>query len=308
MGYDAPALRLQGSSGEGQRACPQDAPDTVSLWPNAEKVGNRRRCRPDCRSGSQAQKQLAKVALGIDPAEEKQAERAATALSFEKGVEEYLNIKRLELRKSSLRAATLYLKDGDHFRALHKMPLRKVSRSHVSTAINKMVADGHPGAAGRAHAIGSAFYTWAMVNGHCDENPFLKSARPKAAPPRSRVLSHVELAAVWKACGQDDFGRLVKLLVLTGARREEIAGLRWSEIVDRSICLPAERVKNKHPHTIPLSTLALRILETAPRRVGRDFVFADRSRSGFTSWKEKAALDARLQNVAPWTLHGDART
>ena len=54
--------------------------------------------------------------------------------------------------------------------------------------------------------------------------------RPKNGKPRERVLSDAELAAIWKACGDDDYGKIVRLLILTGCRRHEIGGMCWSEI------------------------------------------------------------------------------
>ena len=62
------------------------------------------------------------------------------------------------------------------------------------------------------------------------------------------------------------------------------------------LTLPKERVKNKHEHTLPLTQLALSIIDTVPERVGRDHLFGDRSDVGFTKWGTgKADLDDRLK-------------
>ncbi|MEI7876008.1 MAG: site-specific integrase, partial [Alphaproteobacteria bacterium] len=106
-----------------------------------------------------------------------------------------------------------------------------------------------------------------------------------------------------------DYGRVVRLLVLTGCRRDEIGSLRWSEINRdaRLIALPGERTKNSRPHDVPLSDAALGVLDSAPRRVNRDFVFGE-GKGGFSGWsKAKAELDARLP-MKPWTLHDLRRT
>jgi integrase len=101
----------------------------------------------------------------------------------------------------------------------------------------------------------------------------------------------------------------VKLLLLTGQRAEEIAGLSWSEIdLDRGVIkLPGERTKNHRPHTIPLAPMAADILAARERRKDRDLVFGT-GNGGFDGWsKAKVALDAKL-NIAAWRIHDLRRT
>jgi integrase len=145
-----------------------------------------------------------------------------------------------------------------------------------------------------------------MKQGHCDGNPVAATEDPGPAQARDRVLSDSEIAAIWRAAGDDAFGKIVKLLVLTACRREEIGGLKWSEI-DRNnatITLPASRVKNGHEHTLPLTTLALEIIGSIEQVVGRDHLFGDRSLNGFTGWgAAKDDLDDRLDKITEWRLH-----
>jgi integrase len=102
-------------------------------------------------------------------------------------------------------------------------------------------------------------------------------------------------------------------LILTGQRREEIGGLRWSEITDAGIELPAERTKNAQAHTIPLSGPAHAIIRALPRHDGREFVFG-RGEGGYSGWsRSKARLDERIaemnrQPLPGWTLHDLRRT
>jgi integrase len=129
------------------------------------------------------------------------------------------------------------------------------------------------------------------------------------------VLSEAELVEIWNACEDDDYGRIVHLLVVTGQRRREIGDLAWPEIdrEKRQIELPAERVKNGRPHLVPLSDEALRILAGVKQRKDRDLVFG-RGGGGFSGWsKAKAELDQRIaaarkkagikKPMAPWVLH-----
>src|SRR5262249_50074359 len=109
---------------------------------------------------------------------------------------------------------------------------------------------------------------------------------------------------------EGDFGNIVKLLMLSGQRRSEIGGLRWSEIDLREgqINLPGERTKNGHPHFVPLSEPVRTILSAQPRI--RDQVFGrGYSAEGFAGWSAaKAALDERLPDMPHWSLHDLRRT
>jgi integrase len=128
-------------------------------------------------------------------------------------------------------------------------------------------------------------------------NPVAVTENPDEAVSRDLVLSDVELAQVWRAAGDDNFGKVTRLLILTGCRREEIGGLKWSEI-DRNagtITLPSERVKNRREHILPITPLAMAIIDSVPQIVGRDHVFGDRSATGLTGWDAaRKALDVQL--------------
>ena len=125
------------------------------------------------------------------------------------------------------------------------------------------------------------------------------------------MLTDHELVAIWDALGTTNYGDIVRLLALTGQRRDEIGGLRWSEVnLDKAvISLPSERTKNGKPHDIPLSAAALDILKNRPRLAGREYVFGA---NGFAGWSNcKRELDARIagKNAIPaWRLHDLRRT
>jgi integrase len=133
---------------------------------------------------------------------------------------------------------------------------------------------------------------------------------PEGAKPRERVLDDAELAAVWRAVGDDDFGRIVRLLILTGQRREEVGGMAWGELNGSTWTIPGSRTKNHRTHTLPLSALALSIIDSVPQRVGREHLFGNSSVSGFSLWSRgKVHLDERLgSRVKLWTIHDLRRT
>jgi integrase len=150
-----------------------------------------------------------------------------------------------------------------------------------------------------------------MGNGLAEANPIIGTLKPQDAEPRSRVLSDAELAAIWRACGDDAYGRVIKLLILTGTRRGEVGGMRWSELdLDRGLwSIPPQRTKNKKPHQLPLMPLALDVITGVPRRLGRDHLFGTRSAVGLRHWHAKIELDRRLgAAVGPWRVHDVRRT
>jgi integrase len=127
-------------------------------------------------------------------------------------------------------------------------------------------------------------------------NPMRSLPKIGAEKPRDRVLSDAELAAVWAAAEDwPPFGDIYRLLILTGARRDEIAALRWSEIQGDQIRLDGARTKNSLPHIIPLSGPAFDLIERLPRIVGTDFVFTTTGRTAPSGWtRAKQTLDAKL--------------
>ena len=117
---------------------------------------------------------------------------------------------------------------------------------------------------------------------------------------RDRVLTDDELRALWAALDDDDYSDIIRLLVYTAARTNEIGGLRWSEInFDKAqIEIPAARMKNGKPHVIPLSEPALAILKRRERG-DREHVFG-RGASGFQGWSwRRKDLDARIAGKRP---------
>jgi integrase len=155
------------------------------------------------------------------------------------------------------------------------------------------------------------FYVWAMGNGLAEANPIIGTLKPQDAEPRSRVLTDEELAAIWRASGDDAYGRVIKLLILTGARRGEVGGMRWSELdLDRGIwTIPPQRTKNKRQHVVPLMPSSLDVIVSMPRRVSRDHLFGTSSAVGLRHWHAKGVLDRRLGAVVlPWRLHDIRRS
>jgi integrase len=151
---------------------------------------------------------------------------------------------------------------------------------------------------------------WALGEGICESNPVAGSNAPTEPKPRERVLKPAEIAAVWKACKEDEFGWIVKLLLATGLRKTEIGGMRRSEIdLDaETLTIPPARSKNGREHTVPLSSLAMEVIKSIPSRDNRDLIFGVRNEGGFSTWHvSKQALDQRA-GIPKFNLHDCRRT
>ncbi|HYQ06064.1 MAG TPA: tyrosine-type recombinase/integrase [Xanthobacteraceae bacterium] len=242
---------------------------------------------------------LDKVHGGIDPAVVRGNDRKAEALKFHKAVDLYLARQQSEVRESTLANISLYL-SGAYFRPLHGKPLAKITQSDIEQCLDAIPQKPTRWAAQKR--LGS-FYVWAVRKGHAPENPMAKIEQIKLKS-RDRVLSESEIRTVCNALQDDDLGKIVKLLLLTGCRADEIGGLRFSELdLDAgTLSLPGERTKNGLPHTLTLPPLALDILRSVEKRDGRDFLFGKWA-GGFTSWaRQKQTLTSSL-GLEHWTIH-----
>jgi integrase len=149
-----------------------------------------------------------------------------------------------------------------------------------------------------------------MQHGLVEHNPVIGTRKPVGNKPRERVLSDEELVAIWNACRDDDYGRIIRLCILLAARRSEIGGMAWSEVdLERAVwTLPSARSKNDRKHVLPLMPMALAIIRSMARLASRDQLFGVYASGGFQGWdKGKIALDAR-SGISDWTPHDLRRT
>jgi integrase len=136
----------------------------------------------------------------------------------------------------------------------------------------------------------------------------MSAYRPKEHR-RERILSEGEIRALWSVTGKPStYNRLLRLLLLTGARRDEAGGMTWDELEGDAWVLPPARNKVKEELERPLSALALELLNGQPRIEGCPYVFTMGSRP-FGGWSRcKLELDAKLQFAEPFVIHDLRRT
>jgi integrase len=264
-----------------------------------------------------ARARFAQVELGLDPAVDRaqaQAEAAAAKLTLGVVSERYLDARKAALRPATLRAAVYHF--GTLWAPLRNRPIEGIRRADVAARLGEIAKAHGRVTAARARGNLSTLYAWAMREGLCEANPVTATNDPSdGIKSRERVLDDAELRTIWNACRDDDFGRVVRLLILTGCRRSEIGGLRWSEIdLGKGIMtIPGSRTKNHKPLELTLPPIVLDILRSVPRRNGSDHVFG-RYGGGFVGWSYPlSTLNLRIAEnegrpLASWSLHDTRRT
>jgi integrase len=252
----------------------------------------------------------AKVRLGQHPAADKRANRDEHRNTFGKLVSGYLEFQKNEVRSSTYVGVELYL--SRYASALHGLPATVVDRKKIADLLETIGKNNGAVSANRARAALSAMFSWAMRRGLHDSNPVIGTEKRRERS-RDRVLSDSELSKIWNVLGANDYDDILRLLLLTGQRAGEIGGLCWSEIDfdEGLISLPAQRTKNGHPHSFPMSKPVRDILKARPQK--REFVFG-RGRGGFSGWNggTKGKLDEHIAGAGSplphWTIHDLRRT
>lgn len=252
---------------------------------------------------------LSKARLGRDTAGElKAAAKARSVATMGELIPRFLKAKEGASAEYHYQLS-LFL--NRYWQPLHKFETSEIERRHIVLVLDKL-ADVHGKVgADRAKSALSVFFAWTIERGYRDANPASNISKRADGGSRERVLNEAELAAVWNACDDgSDYSRIVRLLILTGQRREEIGGLLWPEInlEKRLIELPPARTKNRRPHLVPLSDQAVATLADVRRWADRDFVFGS-GKGGYGGWsKSKLRIDGKLAGMAPWTPHDLRRT
>ena len=273
----------------------------------------------------EAKRLLGLVADGKDPADTKVQASLQAADTLRKVADQYLEVAKKKQRPRTHSEIARYLLTA--WKPLHSLSVFKISRRHIAARVADIATEQGAVSAARARTALSTMYNWAIREGlDIPANPVHGTNRPEQPKSRERVLSYGELAEIWQACGDDDYGRIVRLLILTAQRRDEVGGMRWQELDTEAgqWFLPSARTKNHREHVLPLVRDALALLPHC--RTGRDHIFGDGPRRegdqhrGFSGWsKSKAALDARIlaarkmvdagaKPLSHWTVHDLRRT
>ena len=208
-----------------------------------------------------ASKLHAKVKLGGDPAAEKAISKTRAGDTFGKLIKEYLEFQKENLRKRSYEEVERHLET--HAKPLHALPVITIDQRTIADRLNAIAKTSGAVAANRTRSTLSALFGWAMREGLAAANP-VANTNKRDEKSRDRTLADAELRAIWRSLEDDHYGAIVKLLMLTGQRRDEIAALRWEEIdFDRDvISLAGDRTKNGRAHDIAMTGMVRDLLQS----------------------------------------------
>jgi integrase len=314
--------------------------------PSKYTIGKHGSLTPD-QARKRAKDLAALVAEGIDPRKQEletfaamedakrltlERARLENELAFDSVAEKWLAEYKLDHRPNSVaqgkRVIDLYLAPR-----LANKPLPHIGRADLQPIIDA-IPPNMRATRQSVFAYASILFGWAHKRGDIAENPLTSMAKPRGSDARDRVLTDDELATIWTASVSlsGAFGGFVRLLILTGQRREEVAAMTWDEL-DRAKSewiIPANRAKNGNAHIVPLSPAVVAELDTLAEWKDIQDDEADR---GVEHWpkagpvlttngivpirgfsKAKAALDAEITKardnraMTPWRIHDLRRT
>jgi integrase len=249
---------------------------------------------------------LEEIGKGHDP---RAARRAARATNLGGVVELYLKDKASAVRPRTLAEIERHLRK--RWAPLHAKPLAEIRKADVAARLLEIKTENGPVEANRCRSSLAAMLDWCDEQGLVEVNVAAATRKPhKGEQSRERVLSPDERRAIWAATADPgSYNAIVRLLLLTGQRREEIGGLRWSEFrpdyryrvneVDHktpALDLPGARTKNKLPHLVPLSSPALDLIEAQKRKDGRDYLFGE-GHGPYSGWSRAARRLTRKSGV-----------
>ena len=263
---------------------------------------------------------IAKVQLGGDPQVDKQRARAQAHDTLGTCIGKYLS-NYAERNMAPRTLAEVRRSLNKHWKPLHETGVHKIIRVSVASRLSEIGKENGPFAANRARAYLSGFFSWAVEQGFVEDNPVRGTGRIAKEVTRDRVLSDAELRLIWEHSGSGEYGVIVKLLLLTGQRREEIAAMQWDELdlANGLWSMGSGRTKNKRKHVITLSALVLELMQGVEHRGDRALCFG-RRKGPFSGWsKAKSGLNERItaalrtenpkaKPMSAWRLHDLRRT
>ncbi len=289
---------------------------------------------PDARD--LAREALVKIARGDNPAAEKVAAKQSAKVAekpasdlVEKVVASFLDRYAMRQCKATTWGEYKRILENNVVTAWRGRRLGELTRADIHELLDGIIDRGAAVQANRTFAALRTMSNWALERGVIDRNPCAGLKAPTQETSRERVLSDDEIRLAWLAFEKVGwpFGRLGQLLLLTGARRDEIAEAKWSELDadQKLLILPPARMKAKEAHEIPLTEAAMEIIKSLPKVAAKgkepEFLFTtsgERPVSGFS--KGKAHIDRVIaemihaeqgddaQELAHWVLHDLRRT
>lgn len=275
-----------------------------------------------------ATKALGEIANGVDPGLERKARKEAekrqrmSPSRFTRDIAALYLETNVEPNNRSARE-TRRMFDKRVLPAWGSRDIDRITKQDVIAELNRIMDDGQPSAANNFFSAVRRFFNWAIERDLIVESPCKGMKMPAPERSRDRILDDGEILLFWRACAEEGypFGTLGRFLLLSGQRRNEAAGMTWSELKleQGPWTIPANRTKNGVAHQLPLSEAMLAELNSIPRIGSKPrFVFTttgDTHSSGFS--KAKRRIKKRMESLVVerggesptnWRLHDLRRT
>ena len=213
-----------------------------------------------------AQRKLADVLKGADPAAEKRAAREAE--SFAELAALYME-KHAKPNKRSWREDQKML-DYDLLPPWRHRKAPEITRRDVNAVLDAVASRGAIVRANRVRALVSKIFNFAISRDIAEHNPVQGVMRPAEETRRDRVLSEREIEVLWKELDNEPakIAAIFKMALLTAQRKAEVLGMRWEEVdLDTGWwVIPGERAKNGLAHRVPIESQTLQILREIKTR------------------------------------------
>jgi integrase len=229
----------------------------------------------------------AKIEQGIDP-----RIKALVGVTFaavaERFLQEGLTKSKLPFRPATVRQYTALLLTEPAIREWQARPLTELTRADIAEGVSRIAKRGAGRTANLALAVWRRFFGWACNKGLLESNPatYVEFAARNVKNDRHLFGSTEhpsEIGLLWEAAeaiGRS--GAIPKLLLLTGARHKEVAGMRRSELHFENgepyWTIPGDRAKTRTDRKVPLLPMAVKVIQSVPPFVGCDLVFGVKAR------------------------------
>ncbi|MFH5885434.1 tyrosine-type recombinase/integrase [Halalkalibaculum sp. DA3122] len=227
---------------------------------------------------------------GLDPQAERQKKKNINGLkTFSDLVEEFKE-KYLPTLRENTQIEYNRIIDKELLPVFGKLPAVKITKHEIVEILDKKAyKDGSPTMANRIRSRLSRIFTFGMERGHVEVNPIQNvSTYKQGESKRHRYYSEEEIRKLWGFF--EDWGEptqsVLQMLLICGQRKTETMKMRWADIQGEVWTIPASLAKNKHPHDVPLSPMALEIIDRMKKINGKsEYVFA-------SPQNKKAPLDS----------------
>jgi integrase len=256
------------------------------------------------------------VARGEDPAADKQEERRRASSTLRTLLAEGGDYERHLARRHIVNRKTIMRTLRRGLGRLMGKDVAAITRADFVSAIVAIEDKGKPGAAADLRKCARTFCEWCVHRGFAPANVLAglrqskttRAERLASEARKPRALADHEIIAVWNAAdGRGAFGNIIRLLLLTGARRSEIAKLSRERILSDRLVLPPTHTKMGEKHEVPLTDLMRAVIAAQPATVSTLVFASEKTGRAFNGWGKSVTALQRAAGVT-FTPHDLRRT